>query len=80
MVDDKSRKFNPNMSTLKQVRERLGLTQKQLGDELGVSDETISRHELGKNRMRFTFSQVKRLQRLLEKAGISLQDLPDDIS
>ncbi|HEY9794409.1 MAG TPA: helix-turn-helix transcriptional regulator [Leptolyngbyaceae cyanobacterium] len=79
MVDEKNQKFNPNVPTLKQVRERLGMTQKQFGDELGVSDETISRHERGVQQMKFTFSQMKRLHRLLKDAGMSLEDLPDDI-
>jgi DNA-binding XRE family transcriptional regulator len=80
MVDDKKINFNPDVPTLKQVRERLGMTQEELGQALGISGNTISRYERGVHqRIKFTIAQMKRLQELLEKAGLSIKDLPDDV-
>jgi len=33
-------------------REAMGLTQKELSDQTGIDDKTISRHEMGQSRMR----------------------------
>ncbi|HEY9635904.1 MAG TPA: helix-turn-helix transcriptional regulator [Coleofasciculaceae cyanobacterium] len=79
MVDDKDSNSNPNVSSLKELRECLGMTQEEFARELGTTRETIGRHERGVHRIRFTFAQVKRLVELIEQAGISIKDLPDDI-
>ena len=80
MVDDQKQNFNPNVPTLKQVRERLGMTQEEFGQALGITRESSSRYERGiHKRIKFTIAQMKRLQDLLEKAGLSIQDLPDDV-
>ncbi len=80
MVDDQKQNFNPNVPTLKQVRERLGMTQEEFGQALGITRETISRYERGVHqRIKFSIAQMKRLQDLLEQAGLSIQDLPDDV-
>jgi DNA-binding XRE family transcriptional regulator len=80
MVDDKKTNFNPDVPTLKQVRERLGMTQEEFGRALGISNNTISRYERGVHqRIKFTIAQMKRLQDLLEQAGLSIKDLPDDV-
>jgi transcriptional regulator with XRE-family HTH domain len=80
MVDDQKPKFNPNVPTLKQVRERLGMTQEEFGQALGITRESINRYERGVHQhIKFTIAQMKRLQELLEKAGLSIKDLPDDV-
>ncbi len=79
MVNDKDSNSNPNVSSLKELRERLEMTQEEFARELGTTRETIGRHERGVHRIRFTFAQVKRLVELIEQAGISIKDLPDDI-
>jgi DNA-binding XRE family transcriptional regulator len=79
MVDDNKLNFNPNVPTLKQVREKLRMTQEEFGRELGISNNTISRYERGIHKITFTLAQMKRLQDLLEQAGMSIKDLPDDI-
>jgi len=80
MVDDQKQNFNPNVPTLKQVRERLGMTQEEFGQALGITRESISRYERGVHQhIKFTIAQMKRLQELLEKAGLSIKDLPDDV-
>ncbi|CAA9299244.1 hypothetical protein AVDCRST_MAG92-4965 [uncultured Coleofasciculus sp.] len=79
-VDDQKQNFNLNVPTLKQVRERLGMTQEEFGQALGITRESISRYERGVHqRIKFTIAQMKRLQELLEKAGLSIKDLPDDV-
>lgn len=35
-------------STIKRLREKLGITQQQLGDEIGVSSKTVSKWETAK--------------------------------
>ena len=72
--------FNPDVPTLKQLRERLGLTQEEFGKALGIARNTISRYESGRHKqITFTISQVKRLVELMEQEGLSIKDLPDDI-
>ena len=80
MVEEKKLNFNPDVPTLKQVRERLGMTQEEFGQALGISGNTISRYERGVHQhIKFTIAQMKRLQELLEQAGLSIKDLPDEV-
>ncbi|MEP0835270.1 helix-turn-helix transcriptional regulator [Microcoleus sp. AS-A8] len=80
MVDDKNLNFNPNVPTWKQVRERLGMTQEEFAQAVGLSRNTIGRYERGEHhRLTLSASQIKRLVELMEQAGISIKDLPDDI-
>jgi transcriptional regulator with XRE-family HTH domain len=79
MVDDRNQNINPNVPSLKEIRLRLALTQEEFGKALGMAANTISRHERGQHRIRFSVSQVKRLKELLEQAGMSIDDLPDGI-
>ncbi len=80
MVNNQDSNFNPNVPTLKQVRERLGLTQEQFADALGLSRHTINRYESGKHqRLQLSISQVRRLVELMEQAGMSILSLPEDI-
>ncbi|MEQ8971436.1 MAG: helix-turn-helix transcriptional regulator [Coleofasciculus sp. C1-SOL-03] len=68
-----------NLPTLRQVRERLNMTQEEFARELGTITRTIGRHERGEHKLRLTLGQIKRLKELLEQAGMSIDDLPDDI-
>jgi transcriptional regulator with XRE-family HTH domain len=80
MVDDKNQDFNPNVPTLKQVRERLEMTQEQFADALGLSRNTINRYERGiHQRIALSMGQIKRLVELMKQAGLSIEELPDDI-
>ena len=63
--------------TWKKIREELGMSQEDLARELGVSSQTVSRWELGKNVPTFTVQQMKALDRLLLSIGKSISDLPD---
>jgi DNA-binding XRE family transcriptional regulator len=80
IIDDQNPDFNPNVPTLKQVRERLGMTQEQFADALGLSRNTINRYERGiHQRIALSVGQIKRLVELMKQAGLSIEDLPDDI-
>jgi DNA-binding XRE family transcriptional regulator len=80
MVDDQDQKFNPNVPTLKQVRERLGMTQEEFAKALDLSRATINRYERGLHqRLSLSVGQVKRLVELMKQAGLAIEDLPDDI-
>ena len=79
MVNDTNSNSNPELATLKQLRERLGMTQEELATELGTTSRTIRRHETGERQIRFSLPQIKRLIELMQRAGMSSDDLPDDI-
>ncbi len=79
MVNDPDWNSNPNLPTLKQVRERLGMTQEQFAHELGITGRTIRNYERGAHQLKLSLGQFKRLKELLEQAGMSIDDLPDDI-
>ncbi|MEG4214500.1 helix-turn-helix transcriptional regulator [Microcoleus sp. Pol14C6] len=66
-------------SHLKKLREELEMSQEDLARELGVSSQTISRWELGKNVPTFTVKQMKALEKLLATIGRSIGDLPDNL-
>ncbi|MCZ0899839.1 helix-turn-helix transcriptional regulator [Microcoleus sp. HI-ES] len=66
-------------SHLKKLREELEMSQEDLARELGVSSQTISRWELGKNVPTFTVKQMKALEKLLASIGRSIGDLPDNL-
>lgn len=55
-----------NQLTLKKLRERAGLTQRQLADALGVTIVTISSWERGVKEPRPSFAQVKRMTEVLQ--------------
>jgi DNA-binding XRE family transcriptional regulator len=66
-------------SHLKKLREELEMSQEDLARSLGVSSQTISRWELGKNVPTFTVKQIKALEKLLASIGRSIGDLPDNL-
>ncbi|HAZ45337.1 MAG TPA: XRE family transcriptional regulator [Cyanobacteria bacterium UBA11369] len=55
------------------LRKRLGLTQKQVADAVGVTDQTVSNWEVGRFEPRLTISQMQALCRVLQ---CSLDELP----
>jgi transcriptional regulator with XRE-family HTH domain len=65
---------NPK-SALKQLRDRLGLTQEELSRRCGIPLRTYVRWETGEATPRPTIRQVKALCRELK---ISIDELPDD--
>jgi transcriptional regulator with XRE-family HTH domain len=63
--------------TLKQLRERAGLSQEALARLVGVSSKTVSNWERGTNVASLTVPQMKAL---CEALGVTLNELPDDFS
>jgi len=68
---------NQPKQTLKQLRERAGLSQEALARLVGVSSKTVSNWERGTNAASLTVPQMKALCKAL---GITLYELPDDFS
>ncbi|MDX2215288.1 MAG: helix-turn-helix transcriptional regulator [Oculatellaceae cyanobacterium bins.114] len=64
---------NPN-SVFVQLRRQLKLTQKNVADELGISEQTVRNWENGKTTPQLTIPQMKRLCNLLQR---SLEEVPD---
>jgi len=62
-------------SALKQLRDRLGLTQEELSRRCGIPLRTYVRWETGEATPRPTIPQVKALCREL---GVAIEELPDE--
>jgi len=63
--------------TLKQLRERAGLSQEALARIVGVSSKTVSNWERGMSIASLTVPQMKAL---CDALGVTLSELPDDFS
>jgi DNA-binding transcriptional regulator YiaG len=61
-------------SELVKMREALGLTQKDIATELGVTEQTVRNWEHGRSVPKLTIPQVKLLCKLLQR---SLEEMPD---
>jgi transcriptional regulator with XRE-family HTH domain len=66
-----------NQLTLKGLRERAGLTQRQVADALGVTATTVGSWERGEKEPRPSFLQVKQL---IEILNCSLDELVEATS
>jgi transcriptional regulator with XRE-family HTH domain len=80
MIEGEPIIFEVGVSPLKTLRESLGLSQEKLARALDVSTQTISRCERGETELTFSVGQIKNLLKLLTKAGLSLEQLPDSLS
>lgn len=69
-------RFEPQL-TLKQLRERVGLSQEALARIVGVSSKTVSNWERGISIASLTVPQIKIL---CQSLNITLDKLPDDFS
>jgi DNA-binding transcriptional regulator YiaG len=72
----KSRK---NTTIIRQLRERLNLSQEELGRLMDVSVFQVSRWERGETKFQLELKQYKKFVSLLKSVGLSIHDLPDDI-
>jgi transcriptional regulator with XRE-family HTH domain len=63
------------LSALMRLRTLRHLTQKELADALGVTENTVANWERGRAIPKLTPSQFKTLVKMLQ---IGLEDLPDD--
>lgn len=57
---------------IKKIRERNGLTQKQLGEKCGMADSAIRRYELGKAN-----PKIETVQKIANALGVDAGDLDD---
>ncbi len=77
MVDDHLHNSNPDPNTLKELRTRLGWTQIQMAEALGVTERTIQRVERGEYELNLKIWQIKKFLSLLSQAEMSIDNLPD---
>ncbi len=63
------------LSSLMRLRTIRHITQKELADSLGVTENTVANWERGRSIPKLTPNQFKTLLKVLE---ISIDDLPDD--
>lgn len=61
-------------SVFVRLRRELNLSQKQVADELGISEQTVRNWEHGKTVPQLTIPQVKKLCKLLQR---SVDEIPD---
>lgn len=76
MIDEYRLKINLDNSTLRQIRDALELTQLELANYIGVSENTVSRWEIGKRDATLTLDQIIKIDELLAKVGLRFSDLP----
>ena len=70
-MNDKS-----NKSKLGQLRQNVGLSQKELGDAIGVTEDTIANWENGRRQPRLLPWQIKKLCEIFQI--FLVEDIPDD--
>ena len=75
MPEKSPKEASKGESPLKQLRDKLGLTQEELSRQCGIPLRTYVRWETGEAMPRPTIPQVKALCRELQ---ISIEDLPDE--
>lgn len=67
----------PEKNNLKFLRERLGMTQQELAEFLGVAASTISRCERGLSELELSFSKWQKLAALVrQRLGVDLVEAP----
>ncbi|MBI5525802.1 MAG: helix-turn-helix transcriptional regulator [Deltaproteobacteria bacterium] len=62
-------KQNPQ-ARIRELRDKLGLTQEQLAERIGVSHQAVQRYEAGKVKLSFAMAQ-----KIAKALGVSLDDL-----
>lgn len=60
--------------TIKQIRKQLGLTQKEMADELGISQMAYCYREWGRLKL-----QIEDAKKLAELGGVSINDIDQNI-
>lgn len=64
-------------ATFMKLRERVGLTQRQVADALGITVNTVSSWETGRNEPRLDFVQTKRLMEIYD---CSIDELAESLN
>ena len=69
-----------NITMLVQLRDRLSLSQEDLARLLDVSVFQVSRWERGESKFKLDIRQYKKFASLLKSVGLSINDIPDDVT
>lgn len=80
MIEPDGLKVELGESPLKAIRGELDMSQQQFASFLGLAVSTVSRWERGQGTPVFSMKQFKLLLSALSAKGISLSQLPDDLS
>lgn len=80
MIEPNGLKVEVGESPLKAIRNLLGMSQQQFANWLEMSMSTLSRWERGEGTPVFTPGQFKLLLAALKEKGLSINDIPDDLS
>jgi transcriptional regulator with XRE-family HTH domain len=76
MIDKKNSLVNPCQGEiLRDLRERLGLTQAELASRLGLGLRSVNGAERGERELWLNLSQIVKLIELLDQANMSIYDL-----
>jgi DNA-binding XRE family transcriptional regulator len=67
-------------NALKQVREALGMTQMEFAKAIKATHRSIVRWENGQTKPQFSIPQIKALVNEMQKIGLDITDLPDDLN
>lgn len=79
MIDPRDKNVNPQKSALRYFRLKiLGISQSELAERIGTTQNTISRYESGRHKtISFTLDQICALDELLRSKGMTFADLRD---
>lgn len=69
----------PHVSALLQIREGLGMTRKEIADELGIDSDTVGKWERSKSNVQLTIAQIKSFDALLKRLNLNWHDLPNHL-
>lgn len=76
MIEATKRNVNPNGEIMRELRARLDFSQEDLAKALGIARRTIYSAEAGTHEIRLTITQIRKLVELLDRANMSIYDLP----
>lgn len=80
MLNDSDKfEIKSNSSAFLQIREFLKMSRRQFGEYIGANEDTIGNWERGTTTPWLSIPQIKRLNKLLLQAGVTWDDLPDNV-
>jgi|GEM_PF-561493 len=79
-IDPRIPLFKEGEVVLRAIRESLEMSQEQFAREMGCSVSSINRWERGKGSPALSIPQIKQFNRLLRRIGMTVENLPDDIT
>ncbi len=70
--------LDKNQTVLPQLLKFLGLNYAEFARRINIPVATLENYRYGSRTCRFTTPQIKAIIALLEEAGLTFKDLPDD--